>query len=347
MKILLYIAKLYSIPIFRPLVSYLNSEKIEYAFFISSKIEEQFPHDWDRSKILNSVKQTRIFNPDFVLVSGNFVDFRIPGVKVQIFHGIGIEKEAHYKIRHFFDIYLTSGPCVTERFNTLKEQYGYFDVFETGWLKIDYILNYDIKSFKPTFHIPSDKKIVLYAPTFSNRMQSGSEMIERIDEIISDDEFWIIKFHELMDINLIRAFKNKKFYNTAIIDDFDITPYLHIADIMISDTSSVVYEFMALNKPVITINTISRPDKGINVFSAAELRDALNKIKNNPDILAPNIKKHMSEVNPYLDGNITKKTIDLLRNIDKNIYHKKGKPLNLFRKLQVLHHSFFNKGYLR
>lgn len=47
-----------------------------------------------------------------VLCPGNFVDFRLPGIKVELFHGIGIEKPSHYKIRRFFDLYLTSGPVV-------------------------------------------------------------------------------------------------------------------------------------------------------------------------------------------------------------------------------------------
>ncbi|MFO7888802.1 MAG: CDP-glycerol glycerophosphotransferase family protein [bacterium] len=348
MKCILYIAKLYSIPIFKPLVEYLEKEKYQYAFYTSEKVKAFFPYEWDKAKLLPSIKEVRLFNADFVICPGNFVDFRIPGIKVQIFHGLGVEKESHYKIRHFFDLYLTSGPLVTKRFNTLKEKNNYFEVIETGWLKIDYILKYDMRKFKAGFRIPDNKKIILYAPTGSSKMQSGTEMLNKIDDTIAEDEFWIIKFHEFMDKEVIEKFKQKNNKNIHVVDDFDITPYLYIADIMISDTSSVIYEFMCLKKPVITINTLSRKDKGLDVESINQVRKALDKIKHNPRILNGNIEKHLKEVNPYLDGNISKNTVNALEQIKrKGSLPRKGKPLNLFRKMQVIYHSIFRKGYLR
>ncbi|PID29646.1 MAG: CDP-glycerol--glycerophosphate glycerophosphotransferase, partial [Candidatus Cloacimonadota bacterium] len=256
MKIVLYIAKKYSIPIFKPLVRFLDSSDHDYMFYLSDKVKKDLPKEWSKSKILENLRSAKKYNSDFVLSSGNFVDFRIPGIKVQIFHGLGVEKPAHFKIRHFFDLYLTSGPFVTEKFMELREDNNrYFEVRETGWLKIDYILGFDKDSYNYNIDIPSDKKIILYAPTFSNKMESASQMIGKIKGLISKDEFWILKFHELMDKEVVAHFKREK--NILVVENYDITPYLHIADIMISDTSSVVYEFMALNKPVITIDTIS------------------------------------------------------------------------------------------
>lgn len=348
MKCILYIAKLYSIPIFKPLVTYLEKKNYQYTFYTSDKVKASFPLDWDKTKLLYSLKEARSYGADFVICPGNFVDFRIPGIKVQIFHGLGIEKESHFKIRHFFDLYLTSGPVVTRRFNALKEKYKYFEVIETGWLKIDYILNYDMSRFKPPIRIPDTKKIILYAPTGSSKMQSGTEMLQTIDSIIKDDEFWIIKFHEFMDKVVIEQFTQKNNKNILVVDDFDITPYLYISDIMISDTSSVLYEFMCLNKPVITIHTQSRKDKGIDVESVDQVRGALDTLKNNPGELKNNIEKHLKEVNPYLDGSIAKNTVQALEYIKRReLLPGKGKPLNVFRKMQILYHSIFRKGYLR
>ena len=106
-------------------------------------------------------------------------------------------------------------------------------------------------------------------------MESASELMEIIPGIIQDDEFWLIKFHELMDKNLVNEFKQKLDSNVHFIKDFDITPYMHAADLMISDTSSVFYEFMLLDKPVISYKTQSRLDKGLNITVPSILRDAL------------------------------------------------------------------------
>ena len=349
MKYIFYIAKYYSIPIFKPLVEYLKSTDDKYAFYASNKVIRNFPEEWDKSLILENLKEAGKYKADFVLSPGNYVDFRIPGIKVQIFHGIGVEKPAHYKIRHFFDIYLTSGPVVTEKFLKLKEKNNdYFEVRETGWVKIDYILNYPTKNLKKNLSIPEEKKIILYAPTFSNTMESGSKVVEKIENLVKDDEFWLLKFHEFMDKDIIVHFKEKSLPNIKIVETYDITPYLHAADILISDTSSVVYEFMVLNKPVITINTLSRKDKGIDVTSIDELRPAIDKLKNNSAFLEKNIKKHLSEVNPYLNGKIANRTLDTLSEIKRDYkFPKRNKPWNLIRKWKIIYHNLFRKGYLR
>ena len=123
MKYLFYIAKKYSIPIIQPLAKFLDESDDEYALFISAKVKKVIGSEWQGSTLITEVDEAIAFQPDFVITPGNFIDHRIPGSKVQIFHGLGIEKESHYKIRHFFDVYLTSGPVVTERFNQLQQKY--------------------------------------------------------------------------------------------------------------------------------------------------------------------------------------------------------------------------------
>ncbi len=349
MKYIFYLAKHYAVPIFKPLVTYLEETGESYRFYTSQKVKDNFPPEWNREFLLQDLKAAKSFSPDFVLSPGNYVDFRIPGIKVQIFHGLGIEKPAHYKIRHFFDLYLTSGPVVTERFLKLrKANKDYFEVRETGWPKIDYILNYPNKAIKEQLSLPEDKKIVLYAPTFSNTMESASHLVTDIEAVISADEFWLFKFHEFMDKEVIEQFKLKALPNVRIVETTDITPYLHAADIMISDTSSVIYEFMALGKPVITINTLARKDKGIDICQVSELKPALQKLKNNPKLLMENISKNLKEVNPYLDGKIAERVFTTLSEIaTEQILPKKNKPKYLLRKLKIIQLSLTRKGYLK
>ena len=348
MKYLFYIAKNYSIPIIKPLVSYLKSTKDKFSFYVSQKVFEQFPEEWAEHKIYRELNDAIVYNPDFVITPGNFVDFRLPGIKVQIFHGLGIEKESHYKIRHFFDVYLTSGPYVTKRFNVLQKKYKYFLIEETGWPKIDYILNFPTKNLKKKLNIQSGKKIVLYAPTFSSKMHSATDLLSTIPRIIKNNETWFVKFHELMNKEIVEKFKTEKPENILIIDSYDITPYLHVSDVLISDTSSVVYEFMALNKPVITYRTQSRFDKGINIFDPGKLRVALDRSFENPDEFQENRVKHLQEINPYINGNISERVFETLKDIKlNNRLPKKKKPLNMIRKCQLLYHEKFKKGYLR
>jgi len=343
MKLLFYISKNYSIPIIQPIVKYVETTKHQFAFFVSRKVRMNLPEEIEASKILNNLDQAIDYKPDFVLVPGNFVDFRIPGIKVQLFHGLGVEKDSHYKIRHFFDCYCTSGPFVTNRFLQLQNKYRYFKVYETGWPKVDHILEFNQKQIPK---IPVKKRIILFAPTHSSKMESASELMRALPLILRKDEFLLVKFHELMDKELVEEFKLNLQDNSLFIDDFDITPFLHAADVMISDTSSVLYEFMLLDKPVITYRTQSRFDKGVDISDPNMLRDVLDWSLKNPKVHSKNRKKHIDKINPYLDGKISERLIKKLIKNKKDLEQVK-KPLNLFRKLQILHHSKFKKGYLR
>ncbi|MBN1408015.1 MAG: CDP-glycerol glycerophosphotransferase family protein [Calditrichaceae bacterium] len=348
MKYLFYIAKAYSIPIIQPLAQYLDKQEADYRFYVSEKVRDRKPEDWHNEKILTRLKDARQFKPDFVLCPGNFVDFRIPGKKVQLFHGLGVEKAVHYKIRHFFDVYLTSGPYVTERFRKLQDRYGNFLIRETGWPKIDYILNYPAQNIRKKLNLPENKKIVLYAPTFSVQHESASSLTDIIPQIMKDDEFWIFKFHELMDTEVIQAYRALDKLKALVLTDAEITPYLHASDVMISDTSSVIYEYMVLDKPIITFRTQARPDKGIDIKEADELRPALDRCFNNPVEFKVNRQRHLAEINPYLDGKISGRVFRELEQIsNENIKAEKRKPINLFRKMQVVYHSMFRPGYLR
>jgi len=347
MKYLFYLSKAYSISIVQPLVSYLEQNKRDYAFFVSAKVENAFPEEWDKNRIVRNLREAKTYKPDFILVPGNFVDFRIPGIKVQVFHGLGVEKPVHYTIRHFFDVYLTSGKYVTDKFLSLQKKYKYFDVIETGWLKMDWILNYPAEDLKLSYKIPTDRKIILYAPTFSSKMESASELMTIIPKIIRNNELWLLKFHELMPDNLIKPFKEIDESLVRIISANDITPYLHISDIMISDTSSVVYEFLALNKPAITYKTIAKKNKAKNITDANSLREAIDECISYPEYLRQQRDMAMEEVNPYLDGKTAERIVVALERLNPTDYPKKHKPLNLIRKWQIIYHSLFRIGYMR
>jgi CDP-glycerol glycerophosphotransferase (TagB/SpsB family) len=245
-------------------------------------------------------------------------------------------------------VYLTSGPFVTDKFKKLQEKHRYFLIRETGWPKIDYILNFPSDGIREKLNIPIDKKIILYAPTFSTSHESATALTEVIPDIMRENEFWIFKFHELMDAETIKKYQSINRERALILADAEITPYLHAADVMISDTSSVIYEFMVLDKPIITFRTQSRKNKGIDIREPGELRVALERCFSDPHELKDNRKRNLKEINPYLDGKISERVFNELKKIkSENIMAEKRKPLNFFRKMQVIYHGIFRKGYLR
>ena len=140
-----------------------------------------------------------------------------------------------------------------------------------------------------------------------------------------------------MPKRLISAFE--KLPASRIISDADITPYLHLAELMITDTSSVLYEFYALGKPVITFRAQINPDKALNITEPKALRDAIDQCLKQPELFKERRKEAMRQVNPYLDGKIARRTLEALDGIAPESYPKTGKPLHLFRKLHQIRRS--------
>ena len=81
----------------------------------------------------------------------------------------------------------------------------------------------------------------------------------------------LVKFYDLMSADLIASYKQLATENSKIIfeEERNIIKFLLMADIMVSDTSSVVYEFLLLNKPVATFKN-SSPD--IQWYNSLKLR---------------------------------------------------------------------------
>lgn len=156
MKFLFYISKKYSIPIVEPILKYLKNTKHILPLFVSKKVAVSLPGTWEKFDIFIDINKAVLFSPDFVLVPGNFVHYRISEIKVQLFHGLGVEKKSHFKIRHFFDVYCTSGPFVSSVFYQLQKKYKYFLVKETGWAKTDHIINFNTDNLKERYKIPKD-----------------------------------------------------------------------------------------------------------------------------------------------------------------------------------------------
>jgi CDP-glycerol glycerophosphotransferase (TagB/SpsB family) len=309
----------------------------DYRFLVQGEARAHIPEGWDRGRIIGTLEEARSFNPDFVLTTETTVDFRLPGIKVQLFHGVGVEKEAHFRVRHFFDLYLTSGPLVTRRFEALAKKHGSFQVLETGWPKFDHILRY--RSPEPASRDPRKgaHAVVLYAPTFSRRLHSAEALAEFLPAVARDDERWLLKFHELMRPDVVDRIRDLGGPNFEVVGPGDITPHLHAADVMISDTSSVVYEFLALGKPVITFRARKNREKALNIETPEELRPALDLLIANPGHGREAREAMLRQVNPYLEGTVAANVIAALTQVQaQGLKRRRSHPPNLFRKARFL-----------
>ncbi|MBF7042044.1 CDP-glycerol glycerophosphotransferase family protein [Campylobacter volucris] len=125
----------------------------------------------------------------------------------------------------------------------------------SGYPRIDISLNQtknEKEELKSALEIPIDKKIILYAPTFRgsfyNAEDRSSEKVNELYNKIKDnfDEYCLIyRGHYSIKSNIS--------YENIIIPPvyIDTNELLGIVDILITDYSSVLFDFMSLSRPII------------------------------------------------------------------------------------------------
>jgi CDP-glycerol glycerophosphotransferase (TagB/SpsB family) len=143
-----------------------------------------------------------------------------------------------------------------------------------------------------------------------------------------------------MSKEIIDRYKNNK----AIIvsRDVDSTPLLQVSDIMVSDTSSIVYEFIFLDKPVVTLNSQSENIVWSDVNNADDLLLEVRKILNGVDNHLEDRKTLIDKYHPYIDGESSKRMIDAVEGylLNNKVPEKRKVPWH--RKIKMIRKYGYN-----
>jgi len=337
-RYLFYIAHNYSFEILRPLQKVIQAQGDEVKWLPVGK-EITLSYFQEQESVLSSIDEAKAYNPDASFAPGNEIPNFIPGLKIQVFHGLEWKKKGHFIIRDFFDLYCTHGPATTTRFKQLAKKHGYFDVVETGWPKLDYLFTTPPMAQLQNLHA-ENKKVILYAPTFSPALTSAPELFNEIQRLSEQKNYhWLIKFHPKMATQWVEKYKTLENIdnenNVQIIETSSINELLQTADIMVSDTSSVIGEFSLLNKATVSLNNKEPGDYLVNIQQACELEQAIELALKPSEQLKKSIKDYADDLHPYNDGEAAQRILSATENILKNgKVAKKNKPLNLFRNLK-------------
>jgi len=327
---LFYIEHDYSYEILRPLQKEIQKQGDSVCWFLVGKqINNHLSEDEHELKTIEEVIE---YNPQACFVTGNTIPNFIPGLKVEVFHSLEWKKKTTFRIRDCFDLYCTHGPSTTNTFNILKQKHQHFEVIETGWPKIDALFEAVPLPF-PEARGP----IILYAPTFSPKLTSAGELYDSISRL-SEQElwFWIIKFHPKMDPKLVDKYRKIEGKNLKIFENYLITPLLKSAELMVSDTSSVIGEFALLNKPTITLNNAMPDDYIINISNNTELESAINAVLIDKTAIFKEVAAYAKQLHPYYDGQSSQRVLQAVTNMsEKNLDYLKPKPKNIFRHIKM------------
>ena len=337
MRIVLFCENKYAIDILKPLQDEAEDEGVnDILWYVHQKRIPDFPLK-DSVNWTNSIQQVYDFFPDVVFVPGNIVPYYLRGVKIQIFHGYAAEKKDHWIIRRYFDTYFTQGPYFTRKFMQLSCRYKDFEVLETGWTRQDWISehrsSFDIEKYE-LLQKYAKKQIVLYAPTFSPKLTSLPLIKDALIKLAKEKNILLMmKFHPLTSQEWIDEYRQlaNEHDNMIFVDDFSVTKYLLMADVMISDTSSTIYEFLLLNKPVVTLRAISKDIYWKNIEDPEELCDAFEQVQHDEKIIS--LRRWVIEnYDPYSAGGVAQRMLEGARDYIRRHGVPKKRKLNLWRK---------------
>ena len=175
---------------------------------------------------------------------------------VMVYHGIGLKQSYYTDIDPRVDIRSVESVA---RFNELKS-HGHDDIVLTGYTKLDRLVNFsdpEIKFTNQKIELDPDKKSILYAPSF---YPTSIDKLHPYLFELSQDHNIIIKLHgfgweqkKYQYQNILCTELSKKSNSIHLLqnEDYDIVPYYLHADMLISDISSTLFEYLPMDKPII------------------------------------------------------------------------------------------------
>ncbi len=335
-KFLIYISHSYSIPVGMP----LETEALKRGHLVKwfSDHEEGANAIRKKTNALSSIKEVLKYHPHIILtITDNVPDF-INALKVQVFHGFNSEKrpeknsEAHFRMRGLFDLYCTQGPSSTSIFKQLEKKHKTFKIIETGWSKVDPL--FPLEQNKPN-RVPT----IMIASTFTERLSLAynHDVYEEIKRLSKNGSYkFTMVLHPKIPDSIRQKWSQLSNDNFSFENTTDLVPLFKKADIMFSDTTSAIQEFLVQRKPVVTFKHTFDHDYLINIDEVNDIEKSLKKALTYPKELILHIEDFVKELHPYADGKSSKRIIDAtISYLHEDKSHLKTKPLNLIRKFKI------------
>lgn len=342
-RYLFFVNQPYAYSILRPLQDAIRKRGDEAAWFVCGCTAAPLQADEIH---LKTVADVMAYNAAATFVPGDWVPYFFPGIKVEVFHGMarnkrghGSEDESdHYRIRGWFDLYCTHAEKDTAKFEALAAQHGHFAVAKTGWPKLDPLLSNHAGGVRP--RLEGDLPVVFFASTFSRSVTAAPELLDTIARLSQSGRWqFIVTLHPKMDPAITDRYRALAGANLRFVESHeDLLPILPEADVMLCDTSSIMFEFMFLDRPVVTLKTKMPGPYLIDVDAPGQVESALGKALDRPPGLMDATRTLCHELHEFQDGCSSER---ILNAVDQFLggggENLKRKPLNLLRKFKIRH----------
>ena len=331
-RFLIYINHTYGLPIGLPIQKEINRMGFSLKWFIG--MEEPRKFFPENGTLIENIEDAIDYDPHFVLAITDTVPDFIPGLKVQIFHGFPANKRKgtdQFIIRGFFDLYCTQGPSSTGPFKKQQEKYKTFEVIETGWSKMDPLF-----PLQPTTNA---KPVILISSTFTRyySLALRDDVVNEIERLSKTGKYqFIATLHPKLGKETVERFRSMENENFTFHDTTDLIPLFKKADIMFSDTTSAIIEFLVQRKPVVTFKNNMPGPYLIDIEKVEDIESSFDLALTKPKELISEIEKFAMFSHPYSDGRSSERVIRACIDfLHKDKSYLKKKPLNLLRRFKI------------
>ncbi|QBY03704.1 CDP-glycerol--poly(glycerophosphate) glycerophosphotransferase [Thalassotalea sp. HSM 43] len=266
MKVFFDVLHLYYLPQYIPVHKELSLRGIETHFVFYHGIfddvikqiiaKEQLSVHW-----LDSDKQARDYylqhKPNWIFFANAFKyldDVHQVSKSAQLGHGIGPKASYYTKSDTAMTVRFVEGEY---RCSRLREMYPNDEFVDVGFCKLDPIINGQQPGFDmQALGLDNNKPTLTYAPTFypssiEKFAKNWPDDFKQYNILLKPHYFSIAKEKYRKQKRLLEHWATFDNVYLAKVEDYSLVPFLASSDILISDASSALFEFAALNKPVV------------------------------------------------------------------------------------------------
>jgi hypothetical protein len=351
-----YLDNFYYLPHFAPIINELKKRALPYIVLLPENKKRDLVDQLEMKKAYciehnytHATYQDETLDCDFVFFANAHEPTHLRYKKsVGLFHACWSGKTVYVdKVYNNFDYRIVNSEF--EKIQILCHDPDALDkLVVLGYSKLDFLKENTIhrETFLQKIGLDPNKKTVLYAPTFypSSIMKIPESFPKELNEynvIVKPHSFTYMRDKYTKDVERMQAWNVHENVFLADVSEVSIIPFMQVSDVLISDVSAVIYEFAALDKPVIVnrfLHTrwyykfvkrklMERIDHhnfhlfqvGDNAFSYQDMLHFINENITDP---AKHQTKRQAMVN-YVVGdcqnNISEKIVDWMLSVKENI----------------------------
>lgn len=304
----------------KAIVDYSNNNNLGFHFFwgTNKKVSNAHIKNLEYVKFKNIKGIFKMITSSVMITNINspsFIPFRKKQIIINTWHGLPIKKVGKYVPGYNYKQVNTAtcftSHCLLYTNIILKDSFNFCgDILNCGCPRNDIFFQKEnkkiIKKVKNKYGL-SKEKILLYAPTFRNDFKESKEKFEykELIEFLNNitNEKWVImkRLHPL----IVQREKGKNKNVIDVTDYPDPQELMYSADILITDYSSMAFDFALTKKLVLLyffdydefLNNRGLNDMAINrPFPIAKTQKEIYKILKSFDY-----KKYIKELDKYFE----------------------------------------------